>query len=288
LEPSLVSSSRPTVIALAICVRKRGDRLIAWTASDMPELDLTDAWHREGKTRGGFFRAAHKALAVRVEDYLEDASIEAMPAKHLWSAWYDQNHEVPSTSRLRSALSGLSAGTNNNNQESSMSSFGSDPTVGMVFSGFTRGSKIVASAQTMQVCRKIAVKVLTRWLPEEHHALLDHKVGIILVDLITPAVIHALAERGMVPGGELVGAAAGYAFEGAVIRHGLDATDMLGGLLADLQGELGELAKLASMFSSANMSSPAADIPALPEKDDLASAFDSLEVEALSGVRERN
>lgn len=130
-------------------------------------------------------------------------------------------------------------------------SFTQDATLQMALKGFERGGKIVASTQTLKVCRRLASKLARKYLPEEHHALLDTRFGVIVIDLLTPTILHALAERDLIPAAEWVGPASEYAFEGGVIRHGLEVTDMLGDVMADIQGELGELANLAKEFAGA-------------------------------------
>ena len=161
-----------------------------------------------------------------------------------------------------------------------------DPTLNMFMRVGAHSSKVVASAQAMKICRKIAEKIARKYLPEEHHALLDTKGGAIIVDLITPGVVHALASRQMLPGSEYLEPMSEYALEGSIVRHGIDLTDMAADLMMDLSGELTELVELGKAFAGAAVASqteteaPDAE-PLLPEPvPDLTREAESLRANA--------
>jgi hypothetical protein len=212
-------------------------------------------------TRAGLFR--HSAKLLKSACYVRGIELEgnidqSVEAKRLYDTWITANNDglsIPEACRSpvmpeqskhqhKSHRTPIQA-----EKTMEVKSITSDATLQMMMGSFEFGGKVVASTATLKVCRKIATKLVRKYLPEEHHAVLETRVGVIMVDLATPAVIHALAQRGILPASEFLGDAAGYAFQGGVIRHGLEITDMMGDAMEEIQGELGELTAMAMEFA---------------------------------------
>lgn len=251
----------------------------------------------KSETRAGLFRFAFKMLESGLGEEVEgphDGAVDQSPqAKKALDAIRGRDLGVPRTASTRRSRS---LGKNQKYDQTPTPSQEShstmtdntfnDPTLNMFMRVGAHSSKVVASAQAMKICRKIAEKIARKYLPEEHHALLDTKGGAIIVDLITPGVVHALASRQMLPGSEYLEPMSEYALEGSIVRHGIDLTDMAADLMMDLSGELTELVELGKAFAGAAVASqteteaPDAE-PLLPEPvPDLTREVESLRANA--------
>jgi hypothetical protein len=204
-------------------------------------------------TRAGLFRHAGKLLkSAMTEKYGREVELtwpvdQSVEAKQLYDTWrHPKRPLMPEGSEHKQKAHRTPTQAEKTMKAKSITN---DATVQMMMGSFEFGGKVVASTATLKVCRKIATKLVLKYLPEEHHAILNTRVGTIMVDLATPAVIHALAQRGVLPASEFLGDAAGYAFQGGVIRHGLEITDMMGDAMEEIQGELGELTAMAMEFA---------------------------------------
>lgn len=238
-----------------------------WLDDDGGAAEFIEQVRRADYTRGGLFRYVAESLTEKSGmSYPVDQSDEAKALYDTALRTAQQNY----AGRKRSAL--------NIDDYLEQESHMQDATLNMAAAAFERGGKIVASTQTLKVCRRMASKLVRKYLPPEHHALLDTKFGEILVDLLTPTVVHALASRKMLPASEFLEPAAAYAFEGGVIRHGLELTDMMGDLMESVQGELGELIALGQQFAKAASASTPAEAPLLAESFDAEEAVVGLKV----------
>jgi hypothetical protein len=281
---------------LAIRIKAHADGFTIECFSDVGNLAARDEVPFNTETRAGLFRRAHALLqdsiGERVYGPWDGAVDQSDNAKEILDTI--KSRAVRARKRERTVPTRARTRTPSQESPSTMTdNTFNDPTLNMFMRVGAHSSKVVASAQAMKICRKIAEKIARKYLPEEHHALLDTKGGAIIVDLITPGVVHALASRQMLPGSEYLEPMSEYALEGSIVRHGLDLTDMAADLMMDLSGELTELVELGKAFAGAaaatagKESAPApVPEPLLPEPvPDLTAEADALKANARQPVR---
>ena len=160
----------------------------------------------KSETRAGVFRRAFKMLETGLGEEVEgphDGAVDQTPqAKEALDTIREASNPGARARWDRKNQKYVQTPAPSQESHSMTDNTFNHPTLNMFMRVGAHSSKVVASAQAMKICRKIAEKIARKYLPEEHHALLDTKGGAIIVDLITPGVVHALASRQMLPGSE--------------------------------------------------------------------------------------
>ena len=200
-----------------------------------------------GLTRAEVFRRAHDAHFHRVPHCDVDTSPQAKALQDcMRHGVLDQQARFSLPSTLSSSATAVP--TENRSQGAPMS----DPTIAMITDNLAFGGKIVLSHQAMRLLRTIAYKIVKSRLGEGADAFLQTREGAIMIDLAMPSAFHVLASRNMIPlavqQNQRIAAICDYAFKGALIRHGLDLTDMAAELVTEITGDLTELASLGTML----------------------------------------